>query len=795
MGNWSVIVPEATENRVLNPSGEVAGNFAALAGATVTRSATYAWRGIYSYRVETAADGDGITLTLQALANADHYASLMVRGTLPAAWQWSLDNATWTAPALIHARGSWSRYGLAFPAAQANGSTTLYVRQSGAGAGDFHLDGLQVEEKAYWTTECDGDQEGCLWEGLPHASISRRSGQSRAGGRVVDIDATYGIGTRRVTGVGMAPVTQILKPRALSPGATPEGSHVPEREFVLTFALTGYSLVSLHTLRQALQDLFKPDLVYPEQPVRLRYLAATGGTELEIAATYAGGLEGDLEPGTHESLAAKFLAAEDPFFRETGDSSAVLTVSDTIASAARALRRVDGAWLAMGTGLNGTVYCLDVGPDGKVYFGGSFTQAGGASAKRIAVWDPVTETWSSLGTGVNDGVIDGAVYAITVAPDNTVYVGGTFTFAGNNVANTAGIAKWTAAGGWQALGSGTVGAGGVRALTLGLDGMLYVGGGMTSCGGVANTAKFAGWTAAGGWVSLGGGANDDVYALATGPDGAIYAGGLFTTLGGVACAKVGKWKAAAASAMGSGMNFAVYDLVATPDGRVFAGGVFTTPYPYIAVWVNAHWEACGTGTDGQVKPSLYLGGLLYCGGSFTKAGGITPADQVAIWTGSAWAHLPADLAASSSAKFAARREAALYLALSTSGAATTATRQTVTNGGSTWTYPKLIVKRSGGTLCRLEYLRNETTGHTVWFNYELLDGETLTVDFAAQTALSDYFGSVIGRAVLPGGDFGRFGLQAGANDLSVFVCEAGGPTTTACLLWRARHWGLDGVAG
>lgn len=117
MSDWKIVVPETTQNRVLNPSGETTLNFAAV-GGTVTRVTTYAKYGLYSYRVQTAADNQGMTLTLAALANAIHYVTLVVRGTLPAAWDWSLDNATYTAPAVVEALdASWTVYGLQFPAA------------------------------------------------------------------------------------------------------------------------------------------------------------------------------------------------------------------------------------------------------------------------------------------------------------------------------------------------------------------------------------------------------------------------------------------------------------------------------------------------------------------------------------------------------------------------------------------------------------------------------------------------------------------------------------------------------
>ena len=85
MSNWKVVVPEATTNKALNPSAGTTGNFAAAGGATVSRVTTYGRYGLYSYRVQSAGDNQGMTLTLSVLANAIHYVTLRVRGTLPAA--------------------------------------------------------------------------------------------------------------------------------------------------------------------------------------------------------------------------------------------------------------------------------------------------------------------------------------------------------------------------------------------------------------------------------------------------------------------------------------------------------------------------------------------------------------------------------------------------------------------------------------------------------------------------------------------------------------------------------------
>ena len=130
----------------------------------------------------------------------------MVAGTLPASWDWSLDNGSYVAPAkLCDVDATWSMYGLAFSAANSTGRSTLQIRQNGAGAGTFYIDAVQVEAGTTWTTYCDGDQPGCEWDGKAHDSSSSRSAVSRAGGTVYDLYDDYGLVVEGYIGTGMAP--------------------------------------------------------------------------------------------------------------------------------------------------------------------------------------------------------------------------------------------------------------------------------------------------------------------------------------------------------------------------------------------------------------------------------------------------------------------------------------------------------------------------------------------------------------------------------------------------------------
>lgn len=344
MSFWSVVVPEAGTNKVLNPSGEASGNFAAHNGATVTRDTAYARFGIYSYKAVLGAANRGVNLTLSALANAIHAVTFYVRGTVTGALQASLDGgANYNAAAVIGgSQGGWVRYGVQIPAAQANGSTALILRDT-LDDGTIYFDGAQVEQQSYVTTYVDGDRSGlCRWNGLRHASTSTRSAQERAGGRERDLYDDYGIGVLRdFSGVGMPPLTHNIQPMALQPGALYQSAKVNVRAISLVLEVEGASWQALHQKRQDLIDLFKPDAVRGNQPVVVKYTGANGSRPVYGYFRYEGGLEFGNAAGFSENPIHRLIAV-DPFWYEDNQEQAALTVQQSVANAGGAIRRIEG---------------------------------------------------------------------------------------------------------------------------------------------------------------------------------------------------------------------------------------------------------------------------------------------------------------------------------------------------------------------------------------------------------------------------------------------------------------------
>ncbi len=268
-----------------------------------------------------------------------------------------------------------------------------------------------------------------------------------------------------------------------------------------------------------------------------------------------------------------------------------------------------------------------------LYVAGGFTIAG-TKANYIAMWDPATGTWSTLGSGLNGS-------ANALAWDGTnLYVGGQFTTAGGVTVNR--VARWTpATSTWSALGNGTVGVNGLVNALVWTGSELYVGGSFTSAGNnvIANrVVKFNplsfGWTPLG--SGAGNGVNNTVRALSwTGSE--LYVAGDFTTAGGNTASRMAMWNPTnfSWSALGSGVSFMVTEL-AWDGSLLYAAGSFNTaggsPVNRIAKWdpVNSFWSSLDIGVSSIVHELVWHNNKLYVGGQFTTAGGFT-ANGLATW--------------------------------------------------------------------------------------------------------------------------------------------------------------------
>lgn len=784
----SIIQPYATTNMLTNPSAETATtNFTAIAGS-LARSTTQQKRGAYSIAVTpTTTTTDGAYYGTVSLVNGTTYTfSVDVWGVVGIPYRiyvGSTAAAVLGTPTTFTGTGTWQRVEVSYTETSSTTRRLYMVKNSSASTGVFYVDGLQLEALSFSTTYCDGDQTGCLWSGGAHTSASSRSSQVRAGGKKINLNTLRAFLVSQ-QGTGMPPVTNQTTAYASIDGSFLNKQSVKERPFTIVVSTSGDGVREWHANRQALIDLVKPNLVYPQQPFVLVY--DDGGKELRLSCWYDGGLEMADGKQDIETVAIKCLAT-DPMWTTDGNDGAALTVQQSLSTNYLMYRDAGGVWSVLGSGMDGPINHIVQGLDNAIYFGGGFTTAGGTTVNGIAKWDG--SAFSALGTGVNTG----SVLVLAVGPDGFLYAGGTFTTMGG-VANTARIAKWNGSA-WSALGTGMNGQ--VNGITFGIDGTLYATGSFTSAGGTG-VNFIAKWNGSA-WSALGTGLGLNGLALATDPAGNIYVGGNFTSVGGTATSGGGKWDGTTWSTLAQGLSTNnVRALSFGLDGTLYAGGSFTTdgngvPMQYIAKWNGSVWSALGSGlagTSGYVtKIAVDGNGQVYAAGKFDTAGGITLPDHIAKWNGSAWTFTDFDSPGTEIFAVLSTQNNELYIATQTTGTAITAAVTTVTNTGSAKAFPKIVINGPTSGSSRIYQLINYTTGKAIYLNYAINAGEKATFDFTpGKVSFTSTFRGNILNTILPGSVMSDFSLLPGNNNISFYAASS---TVTATMTWLDRCMSVD----
>lgn len=800
MGKWFVITAEETTNLIKNPSFELdAANWSISGtGATIARTNERAAAGDYALRVTegsatavltssdtvTLANGESLSASVALFLPSANYvvgdvtvrlydttnAAVRVSANPGAVGSWQIVEVTWT-----NNTGSNATVKLDVVSTVADSSST------------FDVDRAQLEKLSYNTTYCDGDQPGCSWNGAFHASTSTRDGETRAGGRPVDLE-TLGLYLESMTGIGVPPVNTISAERALLDGREFQRQKFGARFFRLSSRLIGSSLSNLHALRAAIWGKIRPEND-GNDPVIFEYRGAA--TRKRIAARYFSGFDFGKKDGFTEFVSVQYVA-DDPFWFGLLDESVSLSTSGTSTHKYLAAR-IGGDWSRLDTNWTGSFASMDQlfvdEKTGYLYVVGSFSNVDGVSAADNVFRIPLPDgAVADIGAGNNP------IRDVAVAPNGNVWICGTLTTI-DGVSN-AGVAEWDGTswtGHAPTLGAGT---NAPTSIAVAADGTVYITGELSSWGSVTtDVAKYDGTT----WAALGSGFNNTGELVRIGPDGNPYFIGNFTTANGMTVNRIAYWNGTTFVALGSGLNGLPYDLAWDARGLLYVVGAFTTAGGQTAnraaAWNGRAWSQLGNGLDATVHAVDVDGdGIAYIGGSMTgENDGISGASLIMGWNGYNWFHADASFGSFSAADdVAVRPNGDLFVSFRGASTTNRSAINTIDNAGTARAYPIVRIQRTGGDGARIKYLSNlSIDGAELFFSYALADGETLTIDFrpGKRSVVSSFSGSVAG--VLPNSDLTGFYLKPGENRISVFVDPDNSPTVSASIRWTPQFAGAD----
>ena len=308
----------------------------------------------------------------------------------------------------------------------------------------------------------------------------------------------------------------------------------------------------------------------------------------------------------------------------------------------KSIAKWDGSnFVKVGDGIGDNAYVNSLAViNNELYIGGSFSAAGNVSVNNLAKWNG--SSWSDVGGGVTGSFpFISSIRAI----GNELYVCGKFDQAGGITAK--GIAKWNG-NSWTVFGDG-LGSSSNYAYDIAVMGSdIYVTGNIQYGTVYGHLVKWNGtsWQEVGGGLSRGGSSEPYGRRLAV-KDNDLYVGGNFRQAGGVAARFFARWNGTSFFPIhenqGKGLNKEVNAIAVAPNGDIYVGGKFFPDAANgfdvpnrIAKWDGNNWIALGSGVNNDVNAiTITNNGDVYVGGNFTSAGG-TNARYIAKWNGTTW---------------------------------------------------------------------------------------------------------------------------------------------------------------
>lgn len=807
---WGIVVPLAETNLSRNPSYEygTVGAFA-IQGASLGSSSQYQRYGAWSLSVTPSSNGtSGAVAGTFTTGNGTLYnVSVWARVESGVPFRVAIGDSSGlnltSGSVTATGGGTWHWYNCAIIEAAQGTRSVVIQKTSGNSVQPFYVDGVKISPWADGidrvTTYFDGDTGGGTWLGAAHANISVRTGQYRSGGSMVAL-ADLGLQVNDMLGVGVPPIEMSTQSYAVIDGAQFQRQRTAPRKFSLTAKpIVGTSLADFHVTRRTLWDVFKPDLVTPQQAVRFFYVGGQGTQFLN--AYYDSGLElGNMDGPIAENAAVSFVATDPYWYADTMQGTALTNRVYLGSVNFFAWRDSAGRWGTLGS--NGTtimnvlsathVRDLVYNDAGTLFYCGQFGTTAGTLTRNIGLYYPATNTFGTLGPGTLNGV---NIYSMAQSPQGTLYVGGDYTNIAGTVAG--GFGFWN--GAWGSF-PGAL-SGDVRAVLLATTGTIFLGanGPFSPAGSTANSFAFwySGSFGTTGAAITGGAAL--VTSLAEGLDGRIFIGGNYTSANGTTANSTSFWKDGAFGTMQGGVNNQVNSLLTLPNGYELVGGAFTDKGLYIASFNGVAFSQLGAGITSPAAISPNVFGMFYdsfkqetyVGGRLTNVGSVQVNDGFAVWNGAVWRSADWDIAdtAGTVRAFAQTPDGTTYIAGRFFGTARAAAITTTVSAGRANTYPTMVLQNTTSGTARIYQLINTTTNDVLAFNLRLIAGEvvTLVTEPNRRSFTSNFRGNIFG-AILPGSNLSSFKLVPGTNTLSFF---SDNDSLTSVVYWQPRGWSAD----
>jgi uncharacterized delta-60 repeat protein len=232
----------------------------------------------------------------------------------------------------------------------------------------------------------------------------------------------------------------------------------------------------------------------------------------------------------------------------------------------------------IGNGFNNTVQTIQIQSDGKILVGGVFTSYGGVAANRIIRLnsDGTRDNTFNIGTGFG-----GTVFSIQIQPDGKILLGGGFTSYQGVTANR--IIRLNSDGTRDnTFDIGTGFGGTVFSIQIQPDGKILIGGAFTTYGGVSanRMVRLNSDGTRDNTFNIGTGFGGTVNTIQIQSDGKILVGGAFTTYGGVTTIRIIRLNSDGTRDntfdIGTGFESTVQTIQIQPDGEILVGGFFTS---------------------------------------------------------------------------------------------------------------------------------------------------------------------------------------------------------------------------